>query len=235
MIRKLDNLKMGHGDHDWLRSVFHFSFADYYNPANIHFGALRVINDDLIQAGTGFDMHPHHDMEIVTYVVEGQLTHADNMGNRNTLSRGNIQYMSAGTGVIHSEQNLGTETCRLLQIWILPDQKGLPPNYGDMRFEAESRHNKWLNIVSGSQGNAPVKIHQDASIFVLELDEGSKIEFLVAKKRQAYLVQVEGKARINDVELNMRDGLESVEESLHIKALEKSHFLVVEMAKGPVN
>ena len=122
MLRKLDHNNMGKSNLGWLRSVFHFSFAEYYNPKNINFGVLRVINDDLIDPHTGFPKHPHQNMEIVSYAVDGNLTHADSMGNENTITRGHVQYMSAGTGVYHSEMNHGDETLRLLQIWILPDQ-----------------------------------------------------------------------------------------------------------------
>ena len=232
MIRKIDNTRMGRSDLGWLKSLFHFSFADYYNPANINFGVLRVINDDLVQSGTGFGLHGHRDMEIISYVIDGDLTHGDNMGNNNTISRGHVQYMSAGTGVRHSEYNYSTGIARFLQIWIVPDERNLKPNYGDMRFTADQRHNQWLQVVSGLQSDAPIKIHQDASIYVTELDQGQAIDFTVAPGRQAYLVQIEGQSSINGETLVMRDALESVEENLQIKALEKSHFLVVEMAKA---
>lgn len=231
MIKRIENTKMGSSDLGWLKSKFHFSFAEYYNPDNLNFGTLRVINDDLVEAGTGFDTHPHRDMEIVSYVVNGELTHGDSMGNKNTLSRGHVQYMSAGTGVLHSEHNFGKETSRFLQIWIIPDQKGYEPNYGDYKFEWDDRRNKWLNIVSSREGNAPIRVNQDSNIFVLELDKDKEIDFKVGKNRQAYLVQIEGSSDINNIVLNMRDALEITEEDIKIKALETSHFLVVEMNK----
>ena len=119
MLRKLETSKMGKSDLGWLRSKFHFSFAEYYNPSNMGFGVLRVINDDLIDPHTGFDTHPHKDMEIISYVIEGELTHGDSMGNKSTLKRGQVQYMSAGTGVYHSEHNLAKGISRFLQIWIV--------------------------------------------------------------------------------------------------------------------
>ncbi|MCQ6279409.1 pirin family protein [Bacillus sp. EB600] len=231
MLRKLDHNNMGKSNLGWLRSVFHFSFAEYYNPKNINFGVLRVINDDLIDPHTGFPMHPHQNMEIVSYSVEGNLTHKDSMGNGNTITRGHVQYMSAGTGVYHSEMNHGDETLRLLQIWILPDQAGYTPNYGDHQFNYEDRHNQWLYMVSSNEGNAPIKINQDANIYSLELDKDKEISFPVKEGRQAYLVQIEGKSTINDITLDMRDGMEIVEEDIQIKANETSHFLVVEMLK----
>ncbi len=231
MLRKLDHRNMGKSDLGWLRSIFHFSFADYFNIDNMNFGVLRVINDDLIEAGTGFDFHPHKDMEIVSYVISGGLSHSDTMGHKNTVYRGEVQYMSAGTGVFHSEQNLGNETTRLLQIWVVPDNKGYNPAYGDYRFKEEERKNKWLNIVSSKDGSAPIKINQDANFYVVELDENKEIDFPVGKGRQGYLVQIEGNSTINNIDLNERDALEIVEEDIKIKANKKSHILVIEMKK----
>ncbi len=215
----------------WLTSWFHFSFAEYYNPQRIHFGALRVINDDLIQPHTGFGTHPHRDMEIISYVVDGELTHGDNMGNQRTLSRGQVQYMSAGTGVAHSEYNNGSEITRILQIWIFPDQKGYQPQYGDYAFEWKDRENQWLHLVSGEMGSAPIKIHQDANFYALSLEHGKSISFEVQPNRQAYLVLIEGSALINDQLLESRDGLETIEESLTIEAKETSHFLLIELKR----
>lgn len=231
MLRKIDHTKMGSSNLGWLESKFHFSFAEYYNPSNINFGTLRVINDDLIQAGAGFGTHPHKDMEIISYVVDGELTHGDSMGNKNTLYRGQVQYMSAGTGVSHSEYNLGEETARLLQIWIIPDKKGYAPNYGDYKFNWDDRKNKWLPIVSPQDGDAPIKINQDSNIYVLELEKGKEIDFRVEEDRQAYLVQIEGSSTINQIALGMRDGLEIIEENIRIHALKTSHFLVIEMGQ----
>lgn len=135
MLRKLDNKNMGRSDLGWLKSIFHFSFANYYNPENMNFGVLRVINDDLVKSNTGFGMHPHRDMEIISYVVDGELNHGDTIGNKNTITRGHVQYMSAGTGISHTEHNFGDTTSRFLQIWLLPDKKGVTPDYGDYRFK----------------------------------------------------------------------------------------------------
>lgn len=231
MLKRIDNTKMGSSDLGWLQSKFHFSFADYYNSENVRFGKLRVINDDLIHPHTGFDMHPHRDMEIISYVVDGDLTHQDTMDNKKTISRGHVQYMSAGTGVWHSEHNLSDKMLRILQIWILPDKNGLQPAYGDYRYNWEDRKNKWLNVVSSQQGDAIIKINQDASIHVLELDKDNEIDFKVSEGRQAYLVQIEGSSQINDVTLLERDALEIVEEDITIKALTTSHFLLIELKK----
>ncbi|WP_394238951.1 pirin family protein [Niallia oryzisoli] len=230
MIRKIDNSKMGRSNLGWLQSIFHFSFAEYYNPANINFGALRVINDDLIAPQTGFGTHPHRDMEIISYVVDGELTHADSMGNENSITRGQVQYMSAGTGVLHSEYNHGQDTLRMLQIWIIPDQRNYTPNYGDYRFNWDDRQNKWLHMVSKKEGNAPIKVNQDVNFYSLELSKDNEISFPVKQGRQAYLVQIEGASTINDTSLTARDGLEIVEEDITIHAAETSHFLVIEMS-----
>lgn len=231
MLRKLDSKNMGSSDLGWLKSIFHFSFSNYHNPDNMNFGNLRVINDDLVESNTGFEMHPHKDMEIVSYVVDGELTHGDNMGNKNTITRGHVQYMSAGTGVYHSEHNLGYNTARFLQIWLFTDKKGITPNYGDYRFKWEDRKNKWLQIVSSTKGDAPIKINQDANIYVIELDKDKEIDFEVVKGRQAYLVQIEGNSNINDIVLNDKDALEIVEEDITIKTKDTSHILIIEMKK----
>ena len=164
MLRKIDSAGLGTSDLGWLRSRFHFSFAEYHDPEKVHFGVLRVLNDDLVAPGRGFDMHPHSDFEILSYVVDGALTHGDSMGNAHTLTRGEVQYMSAGSGVLHSEHNLGDKTLRFLQVWLFPDEKGRAPAYGDYRFDWEARKNRWLLIASGPDGGAPVTIHQDARI-----------------------------------------------------------------------
>lgn len=231
MLRKIDNKNMGRSDLGWLKSIFHFSFADYYNQDNMNFGVLRVINDDLIKPNTGFGLHPHRDMEIVSYVVDGELNHGDTMGNKNTITRGHVQYMSAGTGISHTEYNYGKTTSRFLQIWLLPDKQGLTPNYGDHQFKWEDRKNKWLQIVSNINGHAPIKIHQDANIYVVELDQDKEIDFKVGQGRQAYLVQIEGRSDINGLVLNDRDALEIIEEDIIIRSKETSHILIIEMKK----
>ena len=231
MLKKIESKSMGSSNLGWLKSKFHFSFAEYFNPDNIQFGVLRVINDDLVQPNTGFDTHPHQDMEIISYVINGELTHGDSMGNKNTITRGQVQYMSAGTGVLHSEHNLGEETLRFLQIWIFPNKNGLKPNYGDYRFNWEERKNNWLHMVSGLNGDAPIKINQDANLYALELQQGKEITFPVKEGRQAYLVQIEGASVINNIELSDRDGMEINEENISINAVETSHILVIEMKK----
>lgn len=231
MVRKIESKNMGKGYHGWLNSIFHFSFAEYYNRQNMNFGVLRVLNDDLVKPNTGFNPHPHRDMEIISYVVKGQLTHGDNMVNQRTLSRGDVQYMSAGTGVIHSEHNRGNEELRFLQLWILPKSKSLKPAYGDYHFEENQRFNQWLTMVSSQTGNAPIKINQDVLISASETEADKTLHYPLSQNRQAYLVLIEGNALINGKTLSARDALEAVEEDLHIQSLSPSHFLIVEMEK----
>jgi redox-sensitive bicupin YhaK (pirin superfamily) len=238
MIRHIDHNLMGRGVHGWLDSHFHFSFAEYYNPANMKFGSLRVVNDDMVKPGTGFDTHPHRDMEIVSYVVQGELTHADSMGNSNTLGRGQVQYMTAGTGVLHSEHNFGRGMLRFLQIWIEPNKIGRAPSYGDFKFNWEDRLGRWMPIASGSQESpAPIKLHADCSIFASVISEGESLEFKVYPGRQAYLVLVEGKASIgrNKHVMDERDALEAIEEDINATADQGSyaHFLILEMKRAP--
>lgn len=229
MLSKVESKKMGKSNLGWLNSTFHFSFADYYNPQNIQFGALRVLNDDLVQPNMGFDMHPHKNMEIISYVVSGTLTHQDSMGNKNTISRGHVQYMSAGTGVFHSEHNLGKEILRFLQIWILPDKKDYTPAYGDYLFHWEERNNKWLHLVSSKTGQAPITINQDVNIYAVALEANHSISFTVEKNRQAYLVIIEGQVVVNNIELDTKDALEITEESITITVNQQAHLLLLEM------
>lgn len=231
MIKKIESKNMGSSDHGWLKSKFHFSFADYYNPANINYGVLRVINDDIILPNTGFDTHPHKDMEIITYVVDGALTHADSIGNRNTLYRGEVQYMSAGSGIFHSEHNLGNDPLRLLQIWIYPDQLGYPPNYGDYRFDEKDRLNQLLLMVSGTKENAPIRINQDMNIYSTELEADKELNFKVSPNRQVYLVLIEGESVINQISVSKQDALE-IREDFLVKAIDKSHLLIFEMNRS---
>lgn len=231
MIKIYRKDKLGKADHGWLKSRFHFSFADYYDPKRIHFGNLRVINDDLIAPNTGFDMHPHNDMEIISYVINGELTHQDSMGNKRAVTRGQVQYMSAGKGVMHSEHNLGNETTRLLQIWIFPREHDLEPNYGDLRYKWEDRVNKLLHIVSPPDGPSQVKIQQDANIYVSYLEAKEEIEFEIKENHQLYFIQIEGSSYLNSLIAYEGDGVEISDEDVIIQAKGNSHFMIIELPK----
>ena len=233
MLKKLPKENMGTSNLGWLKSRFHFSFAQYRNPSNINFGVLRVLNDDIVHPESGFDMHPHSNMEIISYVVNGEITHKDSMGNVETLKRGEVQYLSAGDGIYHSEHNVHkSEDLRLLQIWIIPPFAGLPRLYGSKRFEEIDRKNTLLNIVSSQEGTADIKIYQDVNIYVSELEINKLLEFEIKEDRQVYFVQIEGSSNINEITLNAGDAMEIVDiEKIEIKALGNSHFLFIEMAK----
>ena len=233
MLKKLPKENMGTSNLGWLESRFHFSFAQYRNPNNINFGVLRVLNDDIVHPKSGFDTHPHSNMEIISYVVNGEITHKDSMGNSETLKRGEVQYLSAGDGIYHSEHNVHkSEDLRLLQIWIIPPFAGLPRLYGSKRFEEIDRKNTLLNIVSSQEGTADIKIYQDVNIYVSELEINKSLEFEIKEDRQVYFVQIEGSSNINEITLNAGDAMEIVDiEKIEIKALGNSHFLFIEMAK----
>lgn len=229
MLRLIDHHAMGKSENGWLHSTFHFSFAEYYNPQNIHYGPLRVVNDDTFAPGGGFDIHFHENMEIISYVINGTLTHRDNMGNERTVTRGNLQYMSAGTGILHSEFNHTNDTLRFLQIWITPAQKNLTPNYGDYDFPWDKRCGRWLLIISGVNGSAPVQIHQDVQIFVAALETGASLDYELAANRQAYLVQIEGQGTINNQQLFEKDAAEINGESLHLTAKTPAHYILFDL------
>lgn len=169
----------------------------------------------------------------LAYVVEGTLSHQDSMGNMKELTRGQVQYMSAGKGVTHSEYNLKDDPLRILQIWILPDKEGYEPNYGDYNFNWDERVGKWLEIVSSTKGDAPIKIHQDINVFVTELEEGESISYKLEEGCQAYLVQIEGQGSINGVLIDEKDGVEIQGESMiALKAITQSHYILFDMREN---
>jgi len=226
---KLNKYKdLGKANHGWLNTSFHFSFADYYNPERMNFGSIRVLNDDYIKGHSGFDPHPHRDMEIITYIVEGELTHKDSMGNESTLSSGGVQYMSAGTKVVHSEYNNAKEELHLYQIWILPNQKGLTPNYGDMMFDKSERDNKFLHIVSNQNKDGKIFINQEADIFVGEFDKNQEIEINLDGHDYIYLVLIDGELETKTLKVQKQDSLES-SENLKLVVKENSHLLVLKV------
>lgn len=223
----------GQGDHGWLRSRHTFSFADYYDPSQMGFRSLRVINEDHIQGGTGFGMHPHRDMEIITYVVKGALRHQDSMGNKSVILPGEVQHMSAGTGVLHSEHaegdSLGNEA-HILQIWIQPKSRGGDPRYGQKSFEAELSQKNLVLVVSESGREGSIGIKQDADVYVSRLREGDGFEFELRPKRGAWIQLIKGRIRIDDNELSAGDGFSVDEPGLkNFKALENSEFILFDL------
>ena len=216
-------------------TYFHFSFAEYHNPVRMNFGTLRVLNDDDVKPLSGFSTHPHRDMEIVSYVVGGKLTHRDSAGFHDILGRGHVQTISAGTGVSHSELNEGENWCRFLQIWILPESAHLPVRYENHKFALQDRENKLLHIVGNSRNmeKAPLHVVQDVNLYVSELtDKDKSISFFLKEDRQAYLNCFEGSINIEGFpSLGERDSLELHGKSeLKISlASDSAHFILIEM------
>jgi redox-sensitive bicupin YhaK (pirin superfamily) len=199
---------------NWLKSRFHFSFAEYNNPKNSNFGVLRVMNDDLVQPKRGFGTHPHRDMEIITYIVHGQLTHKDSIGNGETLGRGSIQFMTAGSGIQHSETNDGDKPLRFIQTWIVPRSSRLKPNYGSYNASTkscESQKNSLLHLASDTENksiDSPVKVNQNVNCKAAEIELGNTIQVDIPKGRQAYLLCIEGELKVNGKTLTKYDGME---------------------------
>ncbi len=198
----------GHAHYGWLDTWHTFSFAHYYNPERMNFGALRVLNDDTVQGGKGFDRHPHENMEIVSIPLAGALEHQDSMGNRAVIREGDVQIMSAGTGVVHAEYNGNAhQPVSFLQIWVFPKQQNITPRYDQRTFRKEDRHNRWQQIVSPAQNDEGVWINQDAWFYRARLDEGSQLDYsLHLSGNGVYLFLIEGSVTVNGTVLNKRDG-----------------------------
>lgn len=199
----------GHADHGWLNAHHTFSFASYYDPDRVHFGVLRVLNDDIISGGMGFGMHPHNNMEIITIPLEGDLEHKDNMGNREVIRNGDIQVMSAGTGIIHSEYNKNMDKpVKLLQIWVIPNQKNVTPRYDQMTLNPLDRHNKLQQIVSPDPANIGIWIHQNAWFHLGTLDKGNAQTYDVKQNGNGvYAFIIRGRVTIDGELLEARDGM----------------------------
>src|SRR5271163_1557603 len=206
-IRRSD--ERGFADHGWLKSFHTFSFADYFDPKHIEFGPLRVINEDRVQAGAGFGTHAHRDMEIISYVLEGQLAHKDSMGNGSTIRPGDVQRMSAGSGVRHSEFNpSATEPVHFLQIWIQPDSQGIKPSYEEKRFSVQDKRGRLRIIASPDQERGSVLIHQDARIYAGLFDGAESATLNVETGRRIYVHVARGGVTVNNIALNAGDALQ---------------------------
>lgn len=221
----------GVAEHGWLHSHFSFSFAEYYNPHRMGFGALRVINDDVIEASQGFRMHPHRDMEIISIVTNGVLVHKDSFGNHGEVHAGEIQYMSAGDGVLHSEFASKDTSAALFQIWIKPNQKGGKPLYNQRDFRDVTKKNQWVTLISPDGRENSIAIKQEAFITTTELDEGKTISIAPSTPNRGKLVLVvEGQIEIDGAVLEMRDEVQTTETKLfEIKALKPSWVLVFDV------
>jgi quercetin 2,3-dioxygenase len=223
---------LGGADHGWLKAKHHFSFASYYDPANISHGALRVWNDDEIAPNTGFPAHPHANMEIITYVREGAITHQDSLGNEGRTEAGDVQVMSAGSGIRHSEYNLEPTKTKIFQIWIQPTSQGGQPTWGAKPFPKGDRSGKLITLASGFAGDGDaLPIRADARVLGTTLKAGESAEYAAGKARHLYLVPAAGAVEVNGVRVNARDGAAIRDEAtLRITALEDSELVLVDAA-----
>ncbi|RJY10397.1 pirin family protein [Aurantiacibacter aquimixticola] len=230
-VRSFDSL--GGADHGWLKAKHHFSFASYHDPARMHWGNIRVWNDDKIAAQTGFPPHPHDNMEIVTYVRKGAITHKDSLGNEGRTEAGDVQVMSAGTGIRHAEYNQEDEETTLFQIWILPDREKLnqPPSWGAKPFPKSDRAGSWAVLASGRDGDSDaLRINADARVVGATIKAGESLDYELGG-RNAYLVPAIGSVEVNGEFANARDGVAVAElDSITIEALEDSEIVLVETA-----
>ncbi|HXH44335.1 MAG TPA: pirin family protein [Bradyrhizobium sp.] len=224
--------KLGGADHGWLKAKHHFSFASHYDPSNMGHGALRVWNDDEIAPNTGFPAHPHANMEIITYVREGAITHRDSLGNEGRTEAGDVQVMSAGSGIRHSEYNLEPTKTRIFQIWIEPAERGGQPTWGSKPFPKADRSGKLVTIASGFKDDEDaLPIRADARVLATTLKAGESAEYAPQTSRHLYLVPAAGSVEINGVRVNARDGAAiRDEERLKITALEDTELVLVDAA-----
>ena len=233
MIKVRKSADRGHRDHGWLDTRHTFSFADYHDPAHVHFGKLRVINEDLIAAGAGFGTHPHRDMEILSYVVSGAMEHKDSEGNGTVIRPGEIQRMSAGTGILHSEYNQSkTEPLHLLQIWILPEARGLNPGYDQKRFDQRRHPNSLCLLATRAGGEDVVGLNQDVALYEGSLSAGGEIRHPVEVGREVWIQVVSGSAEVQGTVLEAGDGCGIRQETeLHFKGMTDSMFLMFDMGR----
>lgn len=229
-IRKSD--ERGLSQYSWLKSFHTFSFAGYHDPKHMGFRALRVINEDTIQGGKGFDTHAHKDMEIITYVTEGALEHQDSMGNKSVINAGEVQRMSAGSGVMHSEHNHDkNDLTHLYQIWIMPNQKSTSPSYGQKSFESALQKNNLVLVVSKEGRDGSISIQQDADLYISRLKKGEVLEFKSKLDRHIWVQVIRGKIKLNNIELNSGDALSSSENDLmNFQAMNDAEFMIFDLS-----
>eukprot|EP01037_Dinobryon_pediforme_P019956 gene19956-20469_t len=221
---------IGYANHGWLDARHHFSFADYHDPARMHWGNLRVWNDDTIAAKSGFPAHPHRDMEIITYVRTGAITHRDSLGNQGRTAAGDVQVMSAGTGITHAEYNLEDEATTLFQIWIMPTRRGESPGWGARQFPRGDRSGQLVVLASGyAEDGDALPIRTEARLVAGTIRAGETIDYALGADRKGYLVPATGHIRIGTVEARARDGLAIAgEDTISITALEDSEVVLVD-------
>jgi redox-sensitive bicupin YhaK (pirin superfamily) len=232
MIERRPYASLGHANHGWLDARHHFSFADYRDASRVHWGALRVLNDDTIAPNSGFPPHPHADMEIITYVREGAITHEDSLGNRGRTEAGDVQVMSAGTGIRHAEYNLEPVTTRLFQIWIIPDRDGHAPSWGSKPFPKGASAGRLVTLASGfANDNDALPINANARVAGASLKAGETVDYPLGAARHAYLVPATGRITVNGVEIDTLDGAAAHDEDvLRITALEDAEIVLIDAA-----
>lgn len=232
MIQHRPYAKLGGANHGWLDAKHHFSFANYHDAERMGWGALRVWNDDAIQANTGFPPHSHADMEIITYVRDGAISHQDNLGNRGRTEAGDVQVMSAGSGIQHAEYNLEADTTRIFQIWIIPDQRGGTPTWGSKPFPKGERAGRFVILASGKAGDEEaLPIRADARVLGLTLAAGESADYALGEDRYGYLVPAKGAVEVNGVRIDARDGAAIRNEAqLRVTALEDAEIVLVDTA-----
>ena len=231
MVTIRPSKERGHADHGWLDTRFSFSFADYYDPNHMGFRPLRVINDDRVAAGAGFPMHPHRDMEIITYMLEGAIAHQDSMGHGAQVRAGEVQRMTAGRGILHSEFNPSTtQAAHLLQIWIVPRARGLEPSYDQKLFGPQAKQGRLLLIASGDGRDGSLHIQQDADVFATRLSAGEKVERKLAPGRHAWVQVARGEALLNSRPLKEGDGAAlSDEPAVALEGVTEAELLVFDL------
>lgn len=232
MIQIIKSQDRHRSELSWLTSYFHFSFSDYYDPTNVHWGTLRVVNDDYIKPNSGFGAHPHENMEIVSYVINGELTHQDSLGNIGKIRAGEVQRMTAGTGVVHAEFNQSPDTeVHMLQMWVFPREQNLKPGWEQRGFTKEQRQGRLLPVVSGSPTPGALHIHQDVTLYISALDAGKSVEHSLGEGRYGYLFVIDGELTLNGQNLSAGDqGRIKGEQKLSIAATSPAELILWDLA-----
>ena len=232
MIQKRSSRERGYANHEWLETYHSFSFARYYDSKHMNFRYLRVINEDRVQPGTGFGMHSHHDMEIITYILDGSLKHQDSMGNQSIIYTGEVQHISAGTGIMHSELNPSeSDPVHFLQIWITPDRMGIEPRYAQRKLRDNISDNQLCLIASKNGENGSITLNQDVNLYVLSLDSGGQVDYELQPDRYAWIQVTKGTIKLKDITMEAGDGAAINEEKkLEINANNAAEMLLFDLS-----
>lgn len=236
MIELRKSKERGHANHGWLDSYHSFSFASYYDPAHMGYSVLRVINEDIIAPAQGFGMHPHNDMEIITYMLQGELRHEDSLGNGSVIRAGDVQRMTAGTGIVHSEFNASpSEAAHLLQIWILPERDELTPGYEEKHFSAAEKQGRWRLIASRDGREGSLSVHQDMTLYASVLAAGENLDYAMLAGRSLYIQLARGSVNLNGELLAAGDAAKvEVLQDIHLEALIESEILLFDLPPAGV-